>query len=253
MIKVRLIPSILLLEGRCVKGRQFGTFRDVGDPVKVAKVYDAQGADELIFLDVAATSEQRSTLVSIIGRAAEECFMPITVGGGVRTVDDFRGLLRAGADKIAINTEAVRRPELISEASARFGAQCVVVSIDVRMQAPGDYRVFVNRGREPTGLDAVEWARRAVEMGAGELLVTSIDREGTGQGFDLELVRTIADSVPVPVIAHGGAGSLVHLVEAIKDGQASAVSAATLFHFTDQSVIKARAFMRHAGLDVRLG
>lgn len=251
MLKRRLIPSLLLQNGRCIKTIRFQDARDTGNPATAAKVYDAQGADELLFLDISATTENRATLFDIVARTAEGCFMPLTVGGGVRTVEDIRTLLHAGADKVAINTEAVRRPEFVREAARRFGSQCVVVAIDARRTERGGYEIFTHRGREAGGIDPVTWARRMVEHGAGEIFLNSIDRDGTMQGYDLELVRAVADAVTVPVIASGGAGTLQHLVEGVRDGHASAVAAASIFHFTDQSLIKAKSFMRQAKLDVR--
>jgi cyclase len=245
-----LIPSLLLRNGRMVKGVRFGAYRDVGHPVTTAKVYDAQGADELLFLDIEATSEERPVLLDVVSRTADECFMPLTVGGGVRTIEDFRALLLAGADKVAINSQAVARPDLISEASNRFGSQCVVVAIDVKGSLNGT--VWTHGGHQPTVLKPLDWARRVVDLGAGELIVTSIDREGTRTGYDLELTRAIADAVPVPVIASGGVGKLDDLVDGVREGHASAVSAASIFHFTDQSVIKARSYMRQAGLEMRV-
>jgi cyclase len=245
-----LIPSLLLRNGRMVKGVRFGDYRDVGHPVTTAKVYDAQGADELLFLDIEATSEERPVLLDVVSRTADECFMPLTVGGGVRTIEDFRALLLAGADKVAINSQAVLRPDLISEASNRFGSQCVVVAIDVKGSLNGT--VWTHGGHQPTVLKPLDWARRAVALGAGELIVTSIDREGTRTGYDLDLTRAIADAVPVPVIASGGVGKLDDLVDGVREGHASAVSAASIFHFTDQSVIKARSYMRQAGLEMRV-
>lgn len=251
MLKKRLIPSLLLLDGRCVKGRSFGNFRDTGNPLTAARVYDAQGADELIFLDIAASSERRSTTLEIVHQVAGECFMPLCVGGGVRSIADFRTLLQAGADKVSVNTAALERPELIREAALRFGNQCVVLSIDVRGDE-GEWEVFGHSGTQSTGIDPVTWAQRAVELGAGEVLITSIDREGTMQGYDLPLTRAVADAVAVPVIAHGGCGKLEHLVDAIVEGHASAVAAASMLHFTDQSVIKSRAHMKTYGIDVRI-
>lgn len=251
MLKKRLIPSLLLLDGRCVKGRNFRDFRDTGNPLTAARVYDAQGADELIFLDITATSQARATTLDIVQNVAGECFMPLCVGGGVRTIDDFRTLLHAGADKVSVNTAAWERPELIREAAGRFGNQCVVLSLDVR-GGEGTWEVWTRAGTHSTGFDPIEWARRGVELGAGELLVTSIDREGTMSGYDLELVRRVADAVDVPVIAHGGCGTLQHLVEAAQDGHADAVSCASMLHFTDQSIIKARAHMRTYGVNVRI-
>ena len=233
-----------------VKGVRFADYRDVGHPVTTAKVYDAQGADELLFLDITATREDRPLLLDVVSQTADECFMPLTVGGGVRAIDEVRALLLAGADKVAINSQAVARPQLIREAADRFGSQCVVVAIDVKGSLEG--AVWTHGGHQPTALRPLDWARRAVEMGAGELLVTSIDREGTRTGYDLRLVRAIADAVSVPVIASGGVGKLDDLVDGVRAGHASAVAAASLFHFTDQSVIKARSYMRQAGLDMRV-
>jgi cyclase len=249
-LKVRLIPSLLLRSGRMVKGVRFADYRDVGHPVTTAKVYDAQGADELMFLDITATTEKRQTLFDVVSRTADACFMPLTVGGGVRTLDDVRALLLAGADKVCINTEAVQQPGLVADAAARFGSQCVVVAIDVKGSVGG--RVWTHGGTIATVLEPVAWARRVVDLGAGEIVVTSIDREGTREGYDIELTRAIADAVTVPVIASGGVGRLDDLVDGIRDGHASAVAAASIFHFTDQSVIKARAYMRQAGLDMRV-
>lgn len=233
-----------------VKGTQFGGYRDVGHPVTTAKVYDAQGADELLFLDIAASGEDRATLFDVVSRTAAECFMPVTVGGGVRTTADVRALLLAGADKVSLNTHAVLRPELIAEAAAAYGRQCVVVSIDVRGSREGV--VWTHGGRQPSAWGPVAWAQRAAALGAGEILITSIDREGTRQGYDLELVRAVADAVDVPVIASGGVGRLDDFVAGVREGHASAVAAASLFHFTDQSIIKARAYMRQAGLPMRI-
>ena len=251
MLKKRLIPSLLLLNGRCVKGRQFRDFRDTGDPVTASRVYDAQGADELLFLDITASAEGRSSTLEVITRVAEQCFMPLCAGGGVRTIADFRALLQAGADKVSVNSAAVEDPELVSAAAERFGNQCVVLSIDAREVEAG-YEVFTYAGTKPTGLDPVDWAHRGVELGAGEILITSVDREGTMSGYDLELIQAVADAVDVPVIAHGGCGTLQHLVEAIVDAHADAVACASMLHFTDQSVIKARAHMQTYGVDVRI-
>jgi len=225
--------------------------RDVGNPVTAARVYDAQSADELIFLDITASCERRDTLLDIVAQTAEQCFMPLTVGGGVKTVADIRKLLQAGADKVAINTAAVENPNFIREAAEAFGRQCIVVSIDARLLGPSRYEVFTCRATRPTGLNPVEWAKRMADDGAGEILITSVDQDGTMEGYDLELIGSVADAVSVPVIASGGCGTLQHLVDGIMDGHASAVSAASLFHFTDQSVIKAKSFMKLAGLDVR--
>jgi len=234
-----------------VKTKNFDSLQDVGHPVKAAKVYDAQGVDELIFLDITASEENRRTLFDVIEQVTEESFMPFTAGGGLRTIDDIRALLNAGADKVTLNTQAVRKPDFISEAAERFGNQCIVVSIDARRIKTRKYEVYINRGRKATGLNPVEWAQQAVERGAGEIMITSIDQEGTMQGYDLELVKQVADAVSVPVIAHGGAGNPEHLVQAIKESNAHAVAAASMFHFTDQSPIKSRAYMQRAGLNVR--
>jgi imidazole glycerol-phosphate synthase subunit HisF len=250
MVKKRLIPSLLLREGRCVKGRNFRDFRDTGNPITASRVYDAQGADELVFLDITATEQGRAATLEVVSAVAEQCFMPLCVGGGVRSVDDMRDLLHAGADKITVNSGAIERPELIAEGALRFGRQCVVLSIDCRIVG-GVYEVFSHAGTRPTGLDPVEWAKRGVHLGAGEILITSIDREGTMEGYDLDLVRAISAAVQVPVIAHGGCGTLEHLVQGIEAG-ADAVSCASILHFTDQSVIKARAHMKTYGVDVRI-
>ena len=252
MLKTRLIPSLLLLDGRCVKGVRFKDFRDVGHPVTAAKVYEAQGADELLFLDIRASREGRATLLDIVRQTAEQCFMPLTVGGGVKTVDDIRALLRAGADKVAINTAACERPQLVTEGAREFGAQCIVVSIDHMSGRNGRQEVVTESGTRRTGFDAVEWAVEAAELRAGEILLTSVEREGDRRGYDLSTIRAVADSVNVPVIAAGGAGTLQDLVDGVTDGHASAVAAASIFHFTDQSVVKAHSFMLQAGLDVRM-
>ena len=250
-LKKRLIPSLLLLEGRCVKGRRFTDFRDTGNPLTAARVYDAQGADELVFLDITASAQARAATLEIISQVAEQCFMPLCAGGGVRSVGDVRTLIEAGADKVSVNTGALERPELITEIAERFGNQCVVVSIDYRRSHEGD-AVYSYAGTRATGRDPVEWAEEAVALGAGELLVTSIDREGTLTGYDLDLTRSVVDAVSVPVIAHGGCGTLDHLVEAVTTAGADAASCAAMLHFTDQSVIKARAHMKTYGVDVRI-
>jgi cyclase len=250
VLKKRLIPSLLLKNGRCVKTVRFGEFRDVGNPVTAARVYDAQGADELLFLDISASVEGRETLFEIVEAVASSCFMPLTVGGGVRTVEDIRRLLSAGADKVLINTAALKRPAFIEEAATRFGSQCVVAGIDFRRVEDG-CAVFGLSGREAAGREPVAWARELVKHGAGEIFLNSIDRDGTMEGYDVEAIAAVADAVTVPVIAAGGAGTLHDLVACINVGHASAVSVASVFHFTDQNVIKAKAFMRHAGVDVR--
>jgi len=234
-----------------VKTIGFDRLRDVGHPVKAAKVYDAQNVDELIFLDITATREERRTLFDVIQAVTEECFMPFTAGGGLRTVEDIRQLLNAGADKVTLNTEAVRRPSFISEAAERFGNQCIVVSIDARQVAYKKYEVFINGGKEATGLDPATWAQQAEALGAGEILITAIERDGTMQGYDLDLIRHVSEAVACPVIASGGAGTPEHFVQAIREGGAHAVAGASLFHFTDQNPIKARAHMQRAGLVVR--
>ncbi len=251
MLKARLIPTLLLKDGRMIKTKQFGEYRDVGNPRTVAKVYDAQKADELIFLDITATEEKRRLLLDIIEAVAEECFMPLTVGGGIRTLEAARELLSRGADKIAINTAAVERPEFISELAQAFGQSTVVVSLDYKKNAEGTNEVFVERGKKPTGLDPVAWAKEVETRGAGEILLTSIDREGMMNGYDLEMIRAVANAVSIPVTAHGGVGSIQDLVDGLVVGKASAVSAASIFHFTDQSIFKAHSHMRQRGLPVR--
>ena len=251
MLKVRIIPCLDVKDGRTVKGVNFVDLVDAGDPVEQARVYDAAGADELCFLDITASHENRDTLFDVVRRTAEQCFMPLTVGGGVRKVDDIRKLLLAGADKVSINTAAVHRPEFVREAAEKFGSQCIVVAIDAKTTAPGTYEIFTHGGRNATGIDAVEWARRMAEYGAGEILLTSMDRDGTRQGFDLELTRAIADAVDIPVIASGGVGTLDHLVDGVRDGHASAVLAASIFHFGEHSIADAKAHMAAAGVAVR--
>ncbi|MQA65539.1 MAG: imidazole glycerol phosphate synthase subunit HisF [Alphaproteobacteria bacterium] len=252
MLKVRIIPCLDVKDGRVVKGVNFVDLRDAGDPVEQARVYDAAGADELCFLDITASSENRDTLYDVVRGTAEQCFMPLTVGGGVRTVDDIRKLLLAGADKVSINTAAVARPDFVREAAEKFGAQCIVVAIDAKAVAPDRWEIFTHGGRTPTGLDAVDWARRMVARGAGEILLTSMDRDGTKSGFDCALTRAVADAVRVPVIASGGVGTLDHLVEGVHDGHASAVLAASIFHFGTFSVADVKAHMAAAGIPVRL-
>ncbi len=251
MLKVRIIPCLDVKDGRVVKGVNFVNLVDAGDPVEQAKVYDRAGADELTFLDITASHENRDTILDVVARTAEQCFMPLTVGGGVRTNDDIRKLLLAGADKVSINTAAVHRPEFVREAAEKFGSQCIVVAIDAKTVAPGRYEIFTHGGRNPTGIDAVEWARRMVEYGAGEILLTSMDRDGTKQGFDLPMTRAIADAVSVPVIASGGVGNLDHLVDGVTQGHASAVLAASIFHFGTYSIAEAKAHMQAAGVPVR--
>ncbi len=251
MLTTRIIPCLDVKDGRVVKGVNFVDLRDAGDPVEQARLYDAAGADELCFLDITASHENRDTIYDVVQRTAEVCFMPLTVGGGVRTVEDIRKLLLAGADKTSIMTAAVKRPEFVREAAERFGSQCIVVAIDAKEVAPGRWEIFTHGGREPTGIDAVAYAEQVVSLGAGEILLTSMDRDGTKQGFNLELTRAIADAVPVPVIASGGVGTLDHLVDGVTEGHASAVLAASIFHFGEYSIAEAKEAMANAGLAVR--
>ena len=255
-LKARVIPCLDVKDGRVVKGVNFVDLVDAGDPVEAAHAYDAAGADELCFLDITATNEKRETLLDTVARTAEQCFMPLTVGGGVRQVSDVRRLLLAGADKVAINTAAVMNPALVSEAADRFGNQCVVVAIDAKkVSSPGEaerWEVFTHGGRQPTGLDAVGFAVAVVERGAGEILLTSMDRDGTRAGYDIALTRAVAGAVSVPVIASGGVGNLDHLVEGVRDGHASAVLAASIFHFGTYTIAQAKAHMARAGLAMRL-
>jgi cyclase len=254
MFKVRIIPCLDVKDGRVVKGVKFVDLRDAGDPVQAAIAYDEAGADELTFLDITASHENRDTIYDVVTRTAEACFMPLTVGGGVRTVDDIRKLLTCGADKVSINTAAVNRRAFVKEAAEKFGDQCIVVAIDAKQvsRGPDRWEIFTHGGRNPTGLDAVDYAREVVTLGAGELLLTSMDRDGTRSGFDIALTRAVADSVTVPVIASGGVGTLDHMVEGIRDGHATAVLAASIFHFGQHSVREAKQYMAKAGLPVRL-
>jgi cyclase len=251
MRSVRVIPCLDVDAGRVVKGVNFVGLRDAGDPVELAARYDAEGADELVFLDITASSDARDTIVDVARRTADEVFIPFTVGGGVRSVDDARRLLRAGADKVAVNTSAVERPDLIGELAAEFGAQCVVVAIDAQAYPDGGFEVFTHGGRTPTSIDAVAWSQEAEDRGAGEILLTSMDRDGTKEGFDLALMRSITDAVGVPVIASGGVGTLAHLVEGVIEGGADAVLAASIFHFGEHTVGEAKAELTAAGLIVR--
>jgi imidazole glycerol-phosphate synthase subunit HisF len=251
MLKVRLIPCLDVKDGRVVKGVNFTHLVDAGDPVEQARVYDLAGADELTFLDITASSDNRATLYDAVRRTAEQVFMPLTVGGGVRTVDDIRTLLLAGADKASINTAAVARPEFVAEAAERFGSQCIVVAIDAKSVAPGQWEVFTHGGRKATGYDAIEWARRMAAAGAGEILLTSMDRDGTKSGFDLALTCKVADAVGVPVIASGGVGTLDHLAEGVTQGHASAVLAASIFHFGIFTIAQAKARLAASGIPVR--
>ena len=250
MLKKRLIPVLLLKNGRMIKTIQFDKYRDVGNPVTAAKIYDAQTADELVFLDILASVEERKMLVDIIQRVTEECFMPLTVGGGVKTVEDIKTLLNAGADKVSINTAAVENPDFIKEAARKFGSANIVVSIDYK-NINGKNKVFTHGGKKDTNLDPVEWAKEVEKLGAGEIMLNCIDRDGMMQGYDIETIRKVADSVRIPVICCGGCGNLKEFSDAIKEGHASAVAAGSIFHFTDQSPIKARAFMDSWGLSVR--
>src|ERR1700730_7958687 len=256
MFKVRLIPCLDVKDGRVVKGVNFVALRDAGDPVEAAIAYDAAGADELTFLDITASHENRDTIFDVVTRTAEACFMPLTVGGGVRTVEDIRKLLKCGADKVSINTAAVNNRAFVKEAAEKFGDQCIVVAIDAKSTAkPGEagrWEIFTPGGRNPTSIDAVAYAREVVALGAGEILLTSMDRDGTRHGYDISLTRAISDAVPVPVIASGGAGNLDHFVAGIRDGHASAVLAASIFHFGEYSVRQAKDFMARAGLPGRL-
>ncbi len=251
MLKVRVIPCLDIKDGRVVKGVNFVGLRDAGDPVEQAIIYDAAGADELCFLDITASHEARGTLLDVVHRTAEVCFMPLTVGGGVRTLEDIRALLLAGADKVSINTAAVKRPEFIREAAEKFGSQCIVAAIDAKKADSGKFEIFTHGGRQAAGIDAVEYAKKVVSLGAGEILLTSMDRDGTKKGYDLPLTRAIADAATVPVIASGGVGTLEDLVKGVTEGHASAVLAASIFHFGEVSVAQAKAALAAAGLPTR--
>ncbi|HME97796.1 MAG TPA: imidazole glycerol phosphate synthase subunit HisF [Methylomirabilota bacterium] len=253
MLCKRLIPCLDVKDGRVVKGVQFVALRDAGDPVAAALAYDAQGADELVFLDITASHEGRATMLDVVRRTAEGIYMPLTVGGGIRSLDDIRTLLRAGADKVSLNTAAVERPTLVSEAARAFGSQCIVVAIDAKSRGAGAWEVYTHGGRRPTGRDAVAWAREVERLGAGEILLTSMDRDGTGDGYDLALTRAVSDAVSVPVIASGGVGRLEHLREGAVEGRADAVLVASLFHFGQHTVPEAKRYLAERGVPVRIG
>lgn len=252
MLAKRIIPCLDVTAGRVVKGVNFVSLRDAGDPVEIARRYDEQGADELTFLDITASSDDRDIILHVIEAVASEVFIPLTVGGGVRAVADVRRLLNAGADKVSINTAAITNPALVAEAAGRFGSQCIVCAIDAKAVGPGRWEVYTHGGRNTTGLDAVEWARKVCELGAGEILLTSMDRDGTGLGFDLELTRAVSDAVPVPVIASGGVGNLEHLAEGVTEGRADAVLAASIFHFGQHTVLEAKQLMAARGIGIRI-
>lgn len=252
MLKARVIPCLDVKDGRVVKGVNFVGLRDAGDPVEQARVYDAAGADELCFLDITASHEKRDTMLDVVSRTAEACFMPLTVGGGVREIEDIRRLLLAGADKVSINTAAVHNPDFVREAAEKFGAQCIVVAVDAKQVSEARFEIFTHGGREATGIDAVAWSQRMADLGAGEILLTSMDRDGTKQGYNLALTRAVADAVKIPVIASGGVGTLEHLSAGVKEGHASAVLAASIFHFGEFSIAEAKAYMEKDGIPVRL-
>ncbi|MCB1378695.1 MAG: imidazole glycerol phosphate synthase subunit HisF [Alphaproteobacteria bacterium] len=251
MLKARLIPCLDVKDGRVVKGVNFVDLRDAGDPVEIAKAYDSAGADELCFLDIAATHEDRGIILDVVTRTAEACFMPLTVGGGVRTLEDIRTLLLAGADKVSVNSAAVSNRDFVRRAAEKFGSQCIVVAIDAKQVATGKWEIFTHGGRKATGIDAIAYAEEVVALGAGEILLTSMDRDGTGTGFDIELTRGVADAISVPVIASGGVGTLEHLVEGIRDGHATAVLAASIFHFGTYSIAEAKEYLASRGVAMR--
>ena len=251
MLKVRIIPCLDVDAGRVVKGVNFVDLVDAGDPVEQARIYDKAGADELCFLDITASSDDRDTIFDVVSNTAEHCFMPLTVGGGIRKIDDIRKLLLAGADKVSINTAAVKTPEFVGQAAEKFGSQCIVVSVDAKRTPFGGFEIFTHGGREATGTEAISWCQRMADLGCGEILLTSMDRDGTKKGFDLELTRAVADAVPVPVIASGGVGTLDHLVEGVMQGHASAVLAASIFHFGTYTIAEAKTHMKAAGAKIR--
>ena len=252
MLSNRIIPCLDVHGGRVVKGVNFVNLIDAGDPVEQAKAYEAQGADELVFLDITASSDERAIMHDVVERTASECFMPLTVGGGIRTVEDIRSMLNAGADKVSLNTAALKDPSLVADAAAKFGNQCIVVAIDAKQTAPGKWEVYTHGGRNPTGIDAVEWAKRVTELGAGEILLTSMDADGTKDGYDLALTRAVSASVTIPVIASGGAGTLDHLKEAFTEGHANAVLAASIFHFGEYSIKDVKTYLAEQNIAVRI-
>ena len=252
MLAKRIIPCLDVTGGRVVKGTKFLELRDAGDPVECAKAYDAQGADELVFLDITASSDNRATMVDVVERTASECFMPLTVGGGIRTVGDMNAMLRAGADKVSINTAAIERPELVREGSERFGSQCITVAIDARRRSGGGWTVYTHGGRNPTNLEAVAWAERVASLGAGEILLTSMDADGTKEGYDTDMVRSVSEAVGIPVIASGGAGKLEHMADVLLRAGADAVLAASIFHFGEYTVADVKKFLAERGVPVRL-
>lgn len=252
MLAKRIIPCLDVKDGRVVKGVSFVNLRDAGDPVEVARAYDEQGADELTFLDIAASHERRDIILDVVRRTAEQVFMPLTVGGGIRTLDDIRELLKAGADKVSINTAAVNRPEFVQEASERFGSQCIVVAVDAKKVAENRWEIFTHGGRNATGIDAVEWVKRMEEYGSGEILLTSMDKDGTKDGYDIALTRAVSEAVGIPVIASGGAGNLEHLYEALTEGRADAVLAASIFHYKEYTIGQAREYLAGKGVPVRM-